>query len=530
MAAFVIFGHAYETEGAPRPVVPARSILVLTEECGQSGTIPDFYYEALANPDVAVLFTDPVKHKAAIEGVIRRRIRIYPAGSSMPDITVDPVSLIRDEQLYYPSGLHRIPLRAENFTMNARRRGSARFQTKNIERSFQGSILAGHARVSLHTLLTEFPGVHYSFLCRTLVSANSSEPNAETEIKATIANEFGVRLDTVFTAEGFNVPRTALDFLDGIDPAALTAEQRAAATALRERIARILARRRASGSPLQSESVESLVRVLAQRSPSAARVAALIAGAPAASLNKPERHDGFTPLMMAALRGHTGAIVDLLGRGVAVNARAHDETTALGFAASGAHADAVALLLGAGANPNLASDDGTTPLMLACARPTPAGRASVRALLAAGADVRIADDDGFTALCYAVTWPQEEIVPDLLAAGADATVKTKAGETPMMLALKERQLGVASLLLASGAPLDLGHRGPKGTALGYAINARADGIAMEIIRRGIAVARPALILKKADELGGLPEVVNWARARIASSSERRRRATRKRSS
>jgi hypothetical protein len=530
MDAFVIFGHAYETEGAPRPAVPAGSTLVLTEECGQSGTIPDFYYEALADPGNAVLFADPITHKAAIEGIIRRRIRVYRAGDAIPDITVDPVSLNRAGQLYYLSGLHRLPLREANFTMNASRRGAARFQTETKERSFQGSILAGHARVSLHMLLTEFPGVHYSFLCRTLVSANSSEPNAETEIKATIANEFGVRPDTVFTAEGFNVPRTALDFLDGLDMATLTAEQRAAADGLRERIGAILARRRESGSPLQSDTVESLVRLLAQRAPPAARVAARIAATPAASLNRPERHDGFTPLMMAALRGHTGAIVGLLGRGVAVNTRAHDQTTALGFAASGAHSDVVALLLGAGANPNLASDDGTTPLMLACARPTPAGRACVRALLAAGADVRVADDDGFTALSYAVTWPQEEIVPDLLDVGADATVKTKKGETPMMLSLRERQLGVATLLLTSGAPLDLGHRGPKGSALGYAIAARADGIAMEIIRRVGVTVRPALILKKAKEIGGLPEVVAWASARMASSSERRRRTTRKRSS
>jgi ankyrin repeat protein len=59
---------------------------------------------------------------------------------------------------------------------------------------------------------------------------------------------------------------------------------------------------------------------------------------------------GRTPLMLAAFRGDTAAVINLLERGADVNARDGDGDTALMFAAYKGHGLVVALLLQYGAN------------------------------------------------------------------------------------------------------------------------------------------------------------------------------------
>jgi ankyrin repeat protein len=63
-----------------------------------------------------------------------------------------------------------------------------------------------------------------------------------------------------------------------------------------------------------------------------------------------ENVKGRTPLMLAAFRGNTAAVINLLERGAEVNARDRDGDTALMFAAYKGHALIVALLLQYGAN------------------------------------------------------------------------------------------------------------------------------------------------------------------------------------
>ena len=59
---------------------------------------------------------------------------------------------------------------------------------------------------------------------------------------------------------------------------------------------------------------------------------------------------GRAPLMLAAFRGDTAAVINLLERGADVNARDRDGDTALMFAAYRGHGLVVALLLQYGAN------------------------------------------------------------------------------------------------------------------------------------------------------------------------------------
>jgi len=63
-----------------------------------------------------------------------------------------------------------------------------------------------------------------------------------------------------------------------------------------------------------------------------------------------ENVKGRTPLMLAAFRGDTAVVLNLLERGADVNARDKDGDTALMFAAFKGHGLIVALLLQYGAN------------------------------------------------------------------------------------------------------------------------------------------------------------------------------------
>ena len=63
-----------------------------------------------------------------------------------------------------------------------------------------------------------------------------------------------------------------------------------------------------------------------------------------------ENVKGRTPLMLAAFRGNTAAVLNLLEGGADVNARDKDGDTALMFASFKGHALIVALLLQYGAN------------------------------------------------------------------------------------------------------------------------------------------------------------------------------------
>src|SRR5919206_1432448 len=73
-----------------------------------------------------------------------------------------------------------------------------------------------------------------------------------------------------------------------------------------------------------------------------------------------ENVKGRTPLMLAAFRGNTAAVINLLERGADVNARDRDGDTALMFAAYRGHRLVVALLLQYGANVHARARNGWT--------------------------------------------------------------------------------------------------------------------------------------------------------------------------
>jgi ankyrin repeat protein len=102
-----------------------------------------------------------------------------------------------------------------------------------------------------------------------------------------------------------------------------------------------------------------------------------------------------SPLMMAALRGHTDLVRKLIARDADVNKTGW---TPLHYAATSGHLEIMALLLEHHAYIDAESPNKTTPLMMAAYYGTPE---AVKLLLDAGADPTLRNDLGLTAVDFA---------------------------------------------------------------------------------------------------------------------------------
>lgn len=104
---------------------------------------------------------------------------------------------------------------------------------------------------------------------------------------------------------------------------------------------------------------------------------------------------GETPLMMAALKGQTALVEQLIAKGASVS---KPGWTPLHYAATGPKVEIVAILLTHGADLNAASPNGTTPLMMAARYGSPE---AVKLMLDAGANPEFTNQMGLTALDFA---------------------------------------------------------------------------------------------------------------------------------
>ena len=102
-----------------------------------------------------------------------------------------------------------------------------------------------------------------------------------------------------------------------------------------------------------------------------------------------------SPLMMAALKGHTALVKKLIERGADVN---KPGWAPLHYAATGGHLEIMELLLEHHAFIDAESPNGTTPLMMAAHY---GSAAAVKLLLDAGADTAMKNHLGLTAIDFA---------------------------------------------------------------------------------------------------------------------------------
>lgn len=115
-----------------------------------------------------------------------------------------------------------------------------------------------------------------------------------------------------------------------------------------------------------------------------------------------------SPLMMAALKGHTELVKKLIERNADVNKTGW---TPLHYAATNGHLSIIELLLENHAYIDAESPNGTTPLMMAAHYGSPA---AVKLLLEAGADPSLKNQLGLTAIDFANRANRQEAA-DLIA-------------------------------------------------------------------------------------------------------------------
>jgi Ankyrin repeats (3 copies)/Ankyrin repeats (many copies) len=131
---------------------------------------------------------------------------------------------------------------------------------------------------------------------------------------------------------------------------------------------------------LQGTYQTALLVIAAARDGSLERLRALISAG--ADMNVRDS-EGWTPLMVAALKGHAKTVVLLLSHGAHIETRNNSGWTALRFASSVGDTEMMSLLIGYGADVNSRDDNRQTILMQAAEE---GNISSVRELLEAGAD------------------------------------------------------------------------------------------------------------------------------------------------
>ncbi|KAJ0029271.1 hypothetical protein NQD34_004268 [Periophthalmus magnuspinnatus] len=138
--------------------------------------------------------------------------------------------------------------------------------------------------------------------------------------------------------------------------------------------------------------------------------------------------DGFTPLHVAALHGHSALVSLLIRHGANVNTRTNQSTTPLHLASQNSHIEVVRFLLECNAKLNKKDHFGNTPLIQACLR---GNLETATILIESNALVNVANNQGNTALHEAVRGGHQALVELLLRSGASPGLRNKRQRTAL---------------------------------------------------------------------------------------------------
>ncbi|MCI4381923.1 hypothetical protein PGIGA_G00257430 [Pangasianodon gigas] len=138
--------------------------------------------------------------------------------------------------------------------------------------------------------------------------------------------------------------------------------------------------------------------------------------------------DGFTPLHVAALHGHTVLVSLLIRHGANINACNGQNATPLHLACQNNHTQVVSSLVECNAKLNKKDQFGNTPLIQACLK---GDEETVALLMESGASLNLANNQGNTALHEAVRGGHQTLVELLLQAGALTHLRNKRQRTAL---------------------------------------------------------------------------------------------------
>lgn len=193
--------------------------------------------------------------------------------------------------------------------------------------------------------------------------------------------------------------------------------------------------------------------------------------------------DAYSQLQLAASRGETNLIEEILAQGADINELNKHGKTALMLAAGNGRVEVAKLLLKHNATIDAQEIDGMTALMMAA---SDGKTEAVQLLIEHGADVNVFNNYGATAMTNAAFFNHSESVKAILAGkqkvdkatnenallitaglglenimqqlldyGVDVNAKGKKGRTPLMAAIEFNHINTVKLLLKNNATINI---------------------------------------------------------------------------
>lgn len=192
------------------------------------------------------------------------------------------------------------------------------------------------------------------------------------------------------------------------------------------------------------------------------------------------RIDSIAELISAAEKGNVARVVQILDKGVDINATDICGRRAISYAAESGKKSVLQVLIDRKADLNLADTNGETALWWA----TRYGHVdNVRLLLSHGVQIDAADSDGQSPLSAAAQKGHREIVDMLLQKGSNPNTSVAHGKTALLFAALAGYPDVMVLLLRSGA--DASYKSPEGeTALSLARSEKRDDCVKLLLNHG----------------------------------------------
>ena len=184
-------------------------------------------------------------------------------------------------------------------------------------------------------------------------------------------------------------------------------------------------------------------------------------------------------LFMAAERGDSGKVAELVSMGARINAVGNFGNTAIFSAIQNDHADVLATLIELGSNMQHMNEIGATPLHWAAMN---ISLATGELLLRSGVMVDAIDNEGETALFSAIFRQDEAFVMLLLRNGASVNSRNNVGDTPLHLAARKKNLKIIELLLAAGANV-LARNNDGATTVDIALRTGGDNAVIALVGR-----------------------------------------------
>lgn len=206
------------------------------------------------------------------------------------------------------------------------------------------------------------------------------------------------------------------------------------------------------------------------------------------AVSQEEEVTGFVPskdeqLLIAADKGDTVKVLNLIREGADVDAKTWEGVTSLMYATQNGNLPMMKVLIRSGADPDIKPANGNTALIASILNGTPD---LTEFLIRNGASVDLGDNNNATPLMYAIKVDSFYIPDLLLYYGADFDAKGKDGTNALMLASLLGRAAIAEELIAAGAEINIADNSGN-TALHYATREGHTDIMEMLISAGAAV-------------------------------------------